>query len=335
MNERYIIDKDGSAKVLKNQVKDETAQLVYMDPPYFTGRDFGDFDDNFESISAYANDLLKPIFVESKRILKQSGTIVVHVESKVSHYVRMALDEVFGMKRFRNEIIWCSGGNKHAQKQLARFHDVLLVYTKTAKSVFNPLYVPYSDDYMKATKICKKTGKKYNTTAAHNSQPDVNPRLNLRYEWNGHLKQWYVTKEEMQRRHDSGMLEYSKSGIPRFIKYVDKLPGVPIRDLWSDIDVDMSKIESGEISETGSVWTDVGQIQNGEKMAYATQKPVKLLERIIQLYTNKGDLVVDPFAGSGTTGRAAAALHREYLLIDINDKGRMLFNKSVNIDEID
>jgi adenine-specific DNA-methyltransferase len=156
--------------------------------------------------------------------------------------------------------------------------------------------------------MCKFRNKEYVTTAIYNAQPDVNPRLNLRYTWNGHYKQWYVLKENMQTLHDDNRLEYNKDGIPRIKRYLDEMDGVPLRDIW----------------------TDINNVQSNEKLDYATQKPIKLLERIIKLYSNKDALCVDIFAGSGTLGRAAINLDRNYLLFDINNKGKEIFIKSIS-----
>jgi DNA modification methylase len=95
-------------------------------------------------------------------------------------------------------------------------------------------------------------------------------------------------------------LEYNANGIPRVKKYLHEMDGIPVRDLWIDIN----------------------QIQGSEKLDYATQKPVKLLERIVNMFSNKGDLVLDPFAGSGTTGRACINTNRNYIMLDINSKGK-------------
>lgn len=290
------------------KIEDNSVALIYADPPYNTGRNFGDFEDSFDSMKEYARFLL-PILNECKRILKKDGNIILHIEPKNSHYVRFVLDKVFGQANFRNEIVWCSGGNKTSSKNLARFHDTLLLYTKTKKSVFNPEYKPYDEEYASKCniKVCKIRNLDYVTTAAHTSQPNVIPRPNLRYNWNGHDLQWYVTKDRMQELHDDNRLEYNKKGIPRFKKYLSEMKGIPVRDLW----------------------TDINQIQSGEKLDYATQKPVKLLERIVKMYSNSGDLVVDPFAGSGTTGRACLKLNRNYVLIDINEKAKKIFEESI------
>jgi hypothetical protein len=305
MNEFKI----GNSLVELKKIQNKSISLIYFDPPYNTGREFGDFSDKFSSMHEYANVFLKPILVECDRILCNNGNILVHIEAKISHHIRNIMDQVFGENKFRNEIIWCSGGNKTTKKQLARYHDNIILYSMSNDSIFNPEYHPYDENYKNNTsiKICKFRNLEYTTTAAHNSQPEVNPRINLRYLWNGHNLQWYVTKDKMQTLHDDNRLEYNKKGIPRFKKYLSEMKGIPIRDLW----------------------TDINQIQHGEKLNYATQKPVKLLERIVKMYSNKDDIVLDPFAGSGTTGRACIKNNRNYILIDINPKAKDVFEKSI------
>tara|TARA_R110000796_G_scaffold1780_2_gene7270 strand:+ start:227 stop:1165 length:939 start_codon:yes stop_codon:yes gene_type:complete len=288
---------------------EECCALVYLDPPYNTGRNFGEFEDKFDSMKEYAEGFLLPRLEECRRILKKEGNIVVHAEPRNSPYVRLALDKAFGEKNFKNEIAWKSGGNAKNKKQLGRFHDTIIVYSKSKQSIYNPIYKPYDEEYKKksSAKHCTKTNLWYVTTAIHNSQPDVNPRMNLRYEWNGHQKQWYVSKGKMEFLHSDDRLVYNKRGIPRIKRFLDEMDGIPIRDLW----------------------TDINQIQGNEKLEYPTQKPVKLLERIVYLYSNPDDLVVDPFGGSGTTARASLHLGRKYLMIDMNKKAKEVFLESL------
>jgi DNA modification methylase len=102
-------------------------------------------------------------------------------------------------------------------------------------------------------------------------------------------------------------LKYNKNNIPRIKRFLHEMDGIPLRDIWSDI----------------------SNIQNKEKLKYATQKPVKLLERIIKLYSNENALCLDIFAGSGTLGRACKNLKRDYLLFDINEDGKKIFENSI------
>lgn len=288
---------------LLKTLADETIDMIYMDPPYNTGRNFHYFQDKFADFPKF----MKERIVECHRVLKKNGNIIIHVEPRISHHIRIICDSVFGENKFCNEIVWHTGGNSKNKYQLGRNHDTILVYAKSSDSKFFPLYKPYDSEYMKHTKVCPIRGTRYTTSAAHTSQSDVNPRPNLRYEWNGHTKQWHVSRETMQELHDDNRLEYNASGIPRIKRYVDEMEGIPVRDTWDDI----------------------SSIQNGEKTKYATQKPVKLLERILALYSEEGDVCLDPFAGSGTLGRACKNLGRTYLLIDINPEAKEVFDTTV------
>ena len=276
--------------VLLKKVEKESVDLIYFDPPYNTGRDFYNFNDKFESVDAYS-DFIKLRIIECRRILKKTGTMIVHIEPRVSPYFRLIADSLFGLNNFKNEIVWKTGGNSKNIRQLNRWHDTILVYAKNkGKQLFNPIYFPYDDAYKKNAKICPIHKKLYKTTAIHNSQPEVNPRMNLRYEWQGNTRQWYVCKEKMEELHKDNRLQYNNKNIPRIKRFLDEMDGIPLRDIWDDI----------------------ANIQSKEKLKYATQKPVKLLERIVTLYSDEKSLCLDIFAGSGTLGRACKNLKSHY-----------------------
>lgn len=307
-NEYYVGDNLDYLKQLPNNSID----LIYFDPPYNTGRNFFNFNDKFKSVEEYV-EFIKLRVIECERCLKPNCNIIIHIEPKISHYFRIICDEIFGLNNFKNEIVWQTGGNAKNLYQLNRFHDTIIVYSKKgkgSKAKFNPQYFPYDKEYKTKSnvKFCEIHKKEYVTTALHNSQPDVNPRLNLRYEWKGNQKQWYVTKEKMETLDKDNRLVYNKNNIPRIKRFLDEMQGIPLRDIWCDI----------------------SNTQVGEKLQYATQKPVKLLERIIQLYSNEGDLCMDIFAGSGVLGRACMKQNRKYLLLDINNDGREVFQQSIS-----
>lgn len=289
---------------LLKELSDESIDMIYMDPPYNTGRNFHYFNDKYSDFLQFIEERL----VECKRVLCNDGNIIIHVEPRISHHIRYTCDKIFGQSNFKNEIVWHTGGNAKNKYQLGRNHDTIIVYGKSPKSKFFPQYKPYPESYMKVLKMCPIHEKLYSTSAAHNSHPEVNPRPNLRYEWNGHVKQWYVSKERMIELHNDNRLEYNKLGIPRIKRFVDEMSGIPIRDTWDDI----------------------SPIQGKEKTKYATQKPVKLLERIMSLYSNVGDTCLDPFAGSGTLGRACISLNRKYILFDINPEAKVIFDNSLS-----
>jgi DNA modification methylase len=286
---------------LLKRLASESVDMIYMDPPYNTGRNFYYFEDKFADFPKFIEERI----VECHRVLKKDGNIIIHVEPRISHHIRVLCDKYFGESHFQNEIAWHSGGNAKNKHQLGRNHDTIIVYGKSAKPKFFPLYKPYSEDHKAKQKMCAIHKKLYSTSAAHNSQPEVNPRPNLTYEWKGHTRQWYFSKEKMTELHDDNRLEYNDKGIPRVKRFMDEMEGIPVRDTWDDI----------------------SSIQNGEKTKYATQKPVKLLERVLSLYSAEGDTCLDPFAGSGTVGRAAIAMKRNYILFDINPEAKALFEE--------
>jgi DNA modification methylase len=292
----------GDNVLLLKGLSNESIDMIYMDPPYNTGRNFYYFQDKFADFPKFMEERL----VECHRILKKDGNIIIHVEPRISHHIRVICDKLFGESNFQNEIVWHSGGNAKNKYQLGRNHDTIIVYSKSGKSKFFPLYKPYTEEHKKSQKMCPIHKKLYGTSAAHNSQPEVNPRPNLTYEWNGNTRQWYFSKEKMKSLHDDNRLEYNDKGIPRIKRFLDEMEGIPVRDTWDDI----------------------SSIQNGEKTKYATQKPIKLLERIVSLYSAEGDTCLDPFAGSGTLGRACKNLKRSYILIDINPEAKEVFDKA-------
>ena len=304
-NEYYI---DDNSKLLK-KLQTSSVDLIYFDPPYNTGRDFYNFNDKFNSKEEYLN-FAKERIIACHRVLKQTGNIVIHVEPCISHHYRVLCDEVFGDKCFKNEIVWKTGGNAKNKYKLNRYHDTIIVYSKSTRNHrFNPIYYDYDDTYKQKSNVkkCSIHNKEYVTTAIHNTQPHVNPRPNLNYTWNDHKKQWYVTQDKMQALHDDNRLEYNKDGIPRIKRFLDEMEGVPLRDIWCDIN----------------------NVQSNEKLNYATQKPIKLLQRIIELYSNENDLCLDIFAGSGVLGRACASMNRRYMLFDVNADARDVFYKSL------
>ena len=298
----------GDSRELLKQVDSNSVDLIYVDPPYCTGRDFYHFDDRFKSSSDYRELLIRPLLTECHRILSDVGNIVVHVEPKVSHHIRIVLDDIFGENRFKNEIVWVSGGNHKSKKQLQRHHDSIIVYQKVNESIYNTEHKDYDPETIKKCNNCPYRNMKYQTIALVNRQPNVVSRPNLRYTWKGNNLQWHISKERMIMLDEDNRLEYSsKTGIPRVKKYFDEMDGIPVKD----------------------VWTDIKQIQGIEKLDYATQKPISLLNRIVSMFSNEGSTVLDPCAGSGTVGRSAMLNGRNYILFDLNDDGRALFNKSL------
>lgn len=241
--------------------------------------------------------------VELHRVLKPTGNLFLHCDPAASHYLKMILDTIFDAENFRNEIIWKRTTAKSLQtRRLPDNHDVILCYQKTTGAKWNSdaAFLPYDD-----AALDSKTEKKYSYTDENGrrytlgdlTNPNPN-RPNLTYEFLGHTKVWRWTKERMQQAYNDGLVIQPRPGaIPRFKRYLDTQRGKPLDDVWSDI----APLNS----------------QSNERLGYPTQKPMSLLERIIKLCSNPGDVVLDPFGGCGTTVAAAQKLGRQWIGIDI------------------
>lgn len=296
--------------------------LIYIDPPFATGADF-----SFRAMIGDEEVIKEPSLLEEKayrdtwgrglesfiqmlfdrfrlmrELLSERGTIYVHIGWDVSHYVKLALDEVFGSDRFVNQIMWkrqtahndIGQGSKH----LGPIHDVIFLYTKTEEFRWNMQYVPYSDEYIKAfyKHIDPKSGRKYRLSDT--TGPGGGAKGNPYYEFLGVTRYWRFKRERMEELYQQGRIIQTKPGtVPAQKRYLDEMPGVPLQDLWLDI--------------------NTVQPQAGERLGYDTQKPESLLERIIKLSSDPGDLVADFFSGSGTTGAVAERLGRRWILSDL------------------
>jgi DNA modification methylase len=247
--------------------------------------------------------MMAPRLIELHRVLKPTGSLYLHCDPTASHYLKLLLDGLFAPQRFRNEIIWkrssAHSDSKQGMKQPGRVHDTILFYTKSDRWTWNTIYLPYDEEYVKShySYVEEGTGRRFTTSDLTAAKPGGDTL----YEWHGRHppknRFWAYSIGNMRKFEESGRLHYGRSGIPRYKRYLDEMPGVPLQDLWTDI----SPINS----------------QAAERLGYPTQKPVTLLERIIASSSNIGDVVLDPFCGCGTTVAAAQKLERRWIGIDI------------------
>jgi site-specific DNA-methyltransferase (adenine-specific) len=245
--------------------------------------------------------------IELHRVLKQTGSLYLHCDPTASHYLKILLDAIFGKERFKNEIIWRRSAPKgHAYSRFATTHDVILSFDKSETAAWNASFIPYDPEYIKShySNVEPETGRRYQLDNTLNPNPD---RPNLTYKWNGHVRVWRWTKDRMQRMHDEGRLIYTRSGMPRYKRYLDEMPGIPITDVWDDIPPINSQAQ--------------------ERLGYPTQKPLPLLERILTSSSKEGDVVLDPFCGCGTTVHAAQTLNRQWIGIDVTHLSISLIQK--------
>jgi DNA modification methylase len=283
---------------------DESIDLIYLDPPFFSNRTYeviwGDkgevrsFEDRFSGGIDHYIAWLKDRVQEMHRILKPTGSIFLHCDWHANAYIRvLILDKIFGMNNFGNEITWIRSNPKsHGSKHLPNCKDTIYRYTKSSKFTFVNVYAEHDESY---------TDKEYryeDTKGRYTTMPLVNPnnnRPNLTYEFLGHTKVWRWTKERMFKAYEDGMIVQSAPGaVPRYKLYLEDSKGKTITDNWSDI----------------------VQISKKEAIGYPTQKPITLLQRIIECASNEGDTVLDPFVGGGTTVIVADKLGRAWVGID-------------------
>ncbi|MDG6982312.1 MAG: site-specific DNA-methyltransferase [Nitrososphaerota archaeon] len=289
----------------------ESIDLVYMDPPFFSGRIynviFGDaneirsFSDIWEGGMPGYLIWLNARILEMKRLLKPTGSIFVHCDWHASHYIKAELDKMFGYDNFRAEIVWKRGAAHSDTKQGARnfghIHDSILFYTKTDEYTWSQQYTQYDKEYVENfySHIEPKTGRRFqldNLTAAK-------PGGDTSYEWHGVRpykgRYWAYSKAKMEEFERQGRLFYTRNGMPRYKRYLDEMPGVPLQDFWTDINP-----------------AGLGR----EAIGYPTQKPETLMARIINASSNPGDVIADFFCGGGTTPVVAQKLGRRWIACD-------------------
>ncbi|MEW5424104.1 site-specific DNA-methyltransferase [Amorphus sp. 3PC139-8] len=294
-------------------------KLIYIDPPFDVGADFSmDIEIGGDTFTKRPNileeiayrdtwgdgadsfiSMLYERLILMRDILASDGSIYVHMGPAISHYIRAALDDVFGRKYHRREIIWKRVSSRSHGNYYPATHDHILFYSKTEDVIWNQLYEPLGSEYVDAKyRHEDPDGRRYRKDNCLNQNPD---RPNLTFEWNGHFKTWRWTKEKMQELHDQGRLIYTKSGMPEYKRYLDESEGIALQSVWADI----NPVNS----------------QAREDTEYPTQKPESLLERILSASSNEGDLIADFFCGSGTTAAVAEKLGRKWIVSDLGKFG--------------
>ena len=209
------------------------------------------------------------------------------------------LDTIFGPQNFRNEVVWKRTNVHSDSKTWSNVSDSIFFYSKGGSFTWNPIYAPHSEEHLQSKyRYADADGRLY--TLDNMTSP--NPRPNMMYEWKGHASPpngWRYSKETMAKLDAEGRIWYPSdtSKRPRLKRYLDEMAGTLL----------------------GNVWTDINPInsQAQERLGYPTQKPLALLERIIQASSNPGDVVLDPFCGCGTAVAAAQKLDRRWIGIDI------------------
>lgn len=250
------------------------------------------------AMMAYLTAMAIRLF-EVHRVLKPTGSFYLHCDPTASHYLKVILDVIFSPENFRNEIIWkrTSAHNdaKQGRKAYGNIADIILYYTKSSSFTFNTLYTPYNADYVVSSYNNKDSdGRLWKSSDL--SGPGGAAKGNPQYEFMGVTRYWRYSKENMQRLLNEGRIHQAKPGaVPRMKHYLDEMPGVALQNVWDDI----------------------SPVTGKEGLGYPTQKPISLLERVIGVSSNPGDMVLDCYCGCGTTVTAAHKLGRRWIGIDI------------------
>ncbi|WP_299291788.1 site-specific DNA-methyltransferase [Nitrosopumilus sp.] len=313
----------GNALSHLDELPDDSVNLVYLDPPFFANRIFQkknhegnspSFNDKWVGgISEYIS-LMHDVFEHSKRLLKDTGSIYVHCDWHASHYLKVELDKVFGYDNFRNEIVWkrhnSHNDTKQGARNMGRIHDVILFYSKGKSPTWNPIYQKYPEEYVKKAykHLEEKTGRYY----AHGDLggPGGAAKGDPYYTFLGITRYWRYSEKKMNQLYKEGKIVQTKPGnMPMLKRYLDEMKGIQLQDIWDDIK---------PIQHTRK-----------ESTRYPTQKPIKLLERIISMSTNEKDIVLDAFCGSGTTLVAAHNLGRRWIGIDQNPEACDIAEKRI------
>jgi len=305
-------------RVLKTLLDDPKiigkVQLIYIDPPFATDQVFSISEDRVSTISranggdlAYSDKLNGYAYLEFIRerlillreLLSDTGSIYLHIDDKIGHYVKIIMDEVFGSRNFINDItrVKCNPKN-FDRKAYGNIKDTILFYSKTNDYTWNGSKEPYTDDDIERlfSKVDDE-GRHYTTTPLH--APGETENGATGQEWRG-LKppvgrHWRVPPDELEKLEEQGLIEWSKTGNPRKIIFAN------------------DRVAEGKKRQ------DIWEFKDPMYPDYPTEKNVELLKTIIKTSSNEGDIVLDCFAGSGTTLIAADELGRRWIGVDKSD----------------
>ena len=297
--------------------------LIYIDPPFATNGHFKISDDRANTISssngdaiAYSDTLIGADFLEFLRerliflreLLSERGSIYIHIDYKIGHYVKLIMDEIFGRDMFRNDItrIKCNPKNFH-RKAYGNIKDLILFYSKAESPIWNDPRIPFTEeDKERLFKKLDKGGRQYTTIPLH--APGETSNGNTSKEWKGMKppkgRHWRTDPAILEEWDNQELIEWSANGIPRKKIFLDERDGKKMQDIW--------------------------EFKDPQYPQYPTEKNLDLLKLIVEASSNEGDLVLDCFAGSGTTLVAAQSLNRNWIGIDKSEPAIRVIQKRLN-----
>ncbi len=253
-----------------------------------------------------------------RRVLKKTGSIYLHCDPVAGHYLKLVMDAIYGRQNFRNEIVWKRTNAHNDPNRFGRITDSIFYFSKNSVPNWNTQYEKYSNDYI------DKFFRHEDERGRYKLQDLTGPKTSAGEsgsEWRGYSptssgRSWSIPKRIVQKLGGIESLSWSikdrldllekhsyihwpaNGRVPLYKSYLKDLPGRPVQNLWDDV----QRLSA----------------HSKERLGYPTQKPLALLQRIILASSNRGDLVLDPFCGCGTTVHAAEALGRRWIGIDIS-----------------
>ncbi|MFZ2158222.1 MAG: site-specific DNA-methyltransferase, partial [Bradyrhizobium sp.] len=293
-------------------------KLIYIDPPFDVGADFSmDIEIGGDTFTKKPNILEEIAYRDTwgkgadsfiamiyerlilmRDLLTEDGSIYVHMGPNVSHFIRSAMDEVFSVGNFRNEIIWQRHGAHNDPQKYGVVHDCILFYTKSDNWTYNPIFMEYDQEYIEERfrSVEEGTGRRFwaNTLTAGGAGPARQFGDRLIPPPKG--RHWAFDQAGIDELLKRNGIYYSSTGFPYLKQYLDESPGKPCQSIWPDVRMTRSGFE---------------------RLDYPTQKPEALLERIIKASSNEGDLIADFFCGSGTTAAVGEKLGRKWIVSDL------------------
>ena len=302
--------------------------LIYIDPPFNTNQVFCISEDRSNAISRRKNGLvvyndsmiddeyikfMYDRFVLMYELLSDEGSIYVHIDTKMGHYFKVILDEIFGTGNFKNDITRIKSNPKNFErKAYGNEKDMILFYSKNSqKNIWNEVKISLNKkELIKKFTKTDLDGRRYTTIPLHAPGETVNGVTGM--SWRGMFppsgRHWRTTPAEFDKMDNLGLIEWSKTGNPRIKRYADEHTGKKIQDVW--------------------------EYKDPQNPSYPTQKNDEMIELIIEQSSRENSVVMDCFAGGGTTLLAAAKLGRQFIGIDSSDIAINVIEKRLNENKI-
>ena len=302
--------------------------LFYIDPPFDSKADYrtkitlpgGDVEQKPTVIEQFAYSdtwadgtasylaMIVPRLCLMRELLSDRGSIYVHLDWHVGHYVKIALDDIFGRDSFQNEIIWKRIYSHSDADRFGIVHDAMLFYSKSDSKVFNRQYRPHSDGYIESHYgQTDADGRQFRLVTLSAAGPGPARRFGNKEIAPPPGRHWAWSQEKIDEGLQTGKIVFAKTGQPNIKQHLDETKGTAIPSIWDDI-------------------FPVNPIA-AESLGYGTQKPEALLERIIKASSNENSLVADIFGGSGTTAAVAEKLGRRWIVSDLGKPACMIMRK--------